>query len=193
MVEQLLRYMPRRLVARLLSGRLRTQPRLSDIAGAAGRINERLMFVVDGRWDLRAAPLSGSSAWRVMKSIHDSEGDWRQSEEFAPMVERVRRGYRGRRDCPMRGELDVIRYFESRAQLWRRCRAQGLGEDWRRPIRFAVGRDGRYFKVRDGAHRLACAYLLNLEPVPGIIWQIHPGFVRQFVQNLMHCRLDARG
>lgn len=185
LTEAALRYAPRRLITSTLGERLRAQVRLTDIAGSAGRIANRLPFVVDGDWDQRAMPLSASNAWRVMQSIHESRGEWRQSEALPRMLERVCRGYRGGRDYPMQSEHDVIRYFETRAELWRRCREEGILADWSSPIRFAIGRDGRYLKLRDGTHRLACAYLLDLEQVPGIIWQIHPDALHRFARDLL--------
>lgn len=184
LTERILRYAPRRIIAIGLEKQLRFRVPLVEVKGSAGRISSRFFFVADGEWDRNARPLSGSNAWRIMKSIHEADGEWRRCEEFSRMVDRVGKGYRGGRDYPMRDERDVLRYFETRAQIWRRCRERGIEDDWNSPIRFAVGRDGDYFKASDGAHRLACAFLLEQQEVPGVVWQIHPSFLQEFVQKL---------
>lgn len=141
-----LRFAPRRVVSDALQDQLQVVVSADQIGGASGRIRSRFLFVAAGDWDCNAHPLDQTRAWRIMASIHTVEGIWWRSSELEPMLARVRQGYRGGRDYPMRTRLDVEGYFASRAELWRRCRKEGIVHDPRSPIRFAMGRDGVYLK-----------------------------------------------
>jgi hypothetical protein len=171
------------VVSAALREQLQVVVAADEIGGNSGRIRSRFLFVAGGDWDCEVRPLSQTRAWRIMASIHALEGNWQRSPELKPMVERVRQGYRGGRDYPMSNRRDVEHYFASRAELWQRCREQGLRQHPRSPIRFALGRSGVYLKTRDGAHRLCCAMLLGQSRIPGQIWQIHPDYLEVFVQT----------
>lgn len=184
-VVRQLRFAPRRVVNDALAERLDIVLSADQLGGKIRRVSTRFFFVAPGDWDCAIRPLSRTRAWRVMASIHEADGDWRRSAELAPLLARVRQGYCGGRDHPMRDRRDVERYFATRAELWERCRREGLSRDPSRPILFALGRDGAYFKASDGAHRLCCALLLGQHPIPGRIWQVHPGYLESFVKTLL--------
>lgn len=179
------------MVADALAEQLAVSVSAEQIAGTAGPIPTRFFFVASGDWDRVSQPLQHTRAWRIMASIHETEGDWRRSAELEPMLARVRQGYRGGRDYPMRGRRDVERYFASRAELWQRCRQAGIARHPHAPIRFALARTGAYLKASDGAHRLCCAILLAQCPVPGQIWQVHPGYLEPLVEALYRRRRDG--
>lgn len=180
-----LRFAPRRLASDALEDRLDVIVSTDQIAGSSGRVSTRFFFVAPGDWDREIRPLTQFRAWRVMVSIHAAEGDWRRSTELEPMLARVRQGYRGGRDYPMRNRRDVERYFATRAELWTRCREEGIWTDRHSPIRLRLGRKGVCFKASDGAHRLCCALLLGQRCVPGRIWQVHPLYLESFVRTLL--------
>ncbi|NBB82952.1 MAG: hypothetical protein GVY28_06050, partial [Alphaproteobacteria bacterium] len=62
-----------------LAEQLEVSVSAEQIAGAAGPIPTRFFFVASGDWDRASQPLHQTRAWRIMASIHATEGDWRRS------------------------------------------------------------------------------------------------------------------